>query len=194
MKHDTIQCLNCGKVFEFSGASKDEMGWHTTCPECESSFDVDIEKHLLPNGTVVKLFVCKYGIVDGNDAESSEEFEDINYYIWPLEKTYKEVWSNDYKMLHRSEFSLLNVLDKNIKFVIANRGVFDKHKCDFVSKLQHEFAGEKEVLSFNDLKNALHFDTYEKAVKVYMEQPLWVKERCMVMPFEKTDYGECYLV
>ena len=32
------------------------------------------------------------------------------------EKTYKEVWSDDYKMLHRSEFSLLNVLDKNIKF------------------------------------------------------------------------------
>ena len=134
------------------------------------------------------------GIVDGNDAESSEEFEDINYYICPLEETYKEVWSNDYKMLHRSEISLLNVSDKNIKFVIANRGVFDKHKCDFVSKLQHEFAGEKEVLSFNDLKNALHFDTYEKAAKTYMEQPLWVKEKCMIMPFEKTDYGECYLV
>lgn len=76
MKHDTIQCLNCGKVFEFTGASKDELGWYTTCPECESSFDVDIEKHLIRNGTIVKLFVCKYGIVDGNDAESSEEFEE----------------------------------------------------------------------------------------------------------------------
>lgn len=194
MKRDIVQCLNCGKIFHISSASKDEMGWHTTCPECMGSFDVDIEKYLIPNGTIVKLSISKYGVVDGNDADTSEEFDDINYYICPLEETYKEVWSNDYKMLGRSEFSLLNALSENIKFVIATKGVFDKNKYDFVSRLQHEWAGENDVLSFIDLKNALHFDTYKEAVKTYMEQPSWVHKRCVVIPFEKTSYGECYLV
>lgn len=194
MERKIVTCLNCGEVFEFTNASNDEMGWHTSCPKCEGSFDIDIEKYLIPNGTIVKYSCTKFGVIDGNDSETSEEFKNINYYVCPIEETYKAVWSNDYVMLRRDEFSLLRVSKERIKFVIANRRIFDKTKYDFVSQLQHEFAGEKEVLSFVNLNNALHFDSMEKAVKTYMEQPLWVRERCTVIPFDKTEYGECYML
>lgn len=38
-----IKCLQCGYEFEFNGASKDDLGWHTTCPKCDGSFDIDID-------------------------------------------------------------------------------------------------------------------------------------------------------
>lgn len=194
MERKIVTCLNCGEVFNLTSASNDEMGWHILCPKCEGSFDVDIEKYLIPNGTIVKYSGTKFGVIAGNNSETSEEFENINYYVCPIEETYKEVWSNDYVMLRREEISLLRVLKERIKFVIANRGIFDKTKHDFVSQLQHEFAGEKEVLSFADLNNAIHFDSMGKAVKTYMEQPLWVRKRCTVIPFDKTEYGECYML
>ena len=39
-------CLNCGHEFEFKSASKDNLGWCTTCPNCNGSFDIDIEDYL----------------------------------------------------------------------------------------------------------------------------------------------------
>ena len=45
-----LGCLNCG--YEFDGnISKDNLGWHSVCPECECSFDVDV-----PNGRIVMAF------------------------------------------------------------------------------------------------------------------------------------------
>ena len=99
-----VKCLQCGYEFELESASNDELGWHTTCPKCEGSFDINIEGHLVPNGTKVVMHDGKIGIVDGNDVENSEEFEDINYFICPLEYTHKEVWSNDYVFLLREDF------------------------------------------------------------------------------------------
>lgn len=37
-----IICPHCKHEFVLSGLSKDKLGWHTVCPGCESSFDVDI--------------------------------------------------------------------------------------------------------------------------------------------------------
>jgi hypothetical protein len=34
-------CLDCGHEFE-GAASLDFLGWHSVCPECYGSFDVDI--------------------------------------------------------------------------------------------------------------------------------------------------------
>lgn len=42
-----IKCLQCGHEFIFTGASKDELGWHTSCPKCTGSFDVDIQDCLM---------------------------------------------------------------------------------------------------------------------------------------------------
>ena len=38
-----VKCLNCGHDFELNKLYKDELGDFTVCPECEGSFDVDIE-------------------------------------------------------------------------------------------------------------------------------------------------------
>ena len=37
----TVLCLNCGDFFDFTAASYDELGWHTSCPCCKASFDVE---------------------------------------------------------------------------------------------------------------------------------------------------------
>lgn len=45
-----LQCLNCDH--EFDGTiSRDELGWHSVCPECERSFDVDV-----PEGRIIMAF------------------------------------------------------------------------------------------------------------------------------------------
>ena len=36
-----IKCLQCDHEYDGS-ISKDDLGWHGNCPECESSFDVDV--------------------------------------------------------------------------------------------------------------------------------------------------------
>lgn len=38
-----VKCLQCGHEFELQGASRDTLGWCTTCPKCGGSFDIDIE-------------------------------------------------------------------------------------------------------------------------------------------------------
>lgn len=35
-----LKCLQCEHEFDGS-ISKDELGWHSSCPECGGSFDVD---------------------------------------------------------------------------------------------------------------------------------------------------------
>ena len=36
-----LTCLNCEHEFD-GGVSLDALGWHSACPECESTFDVDV--------------------------------------------------------------------------------------------------------------------------------------------------------
>ena len=37
-----VSCLNCSHEFVLTNLYNDKLGWHTVCPDCESSFDVDI--------------------------------------------------------------------------------------------------------------------------------------------------------
>ena len=101
-----IKCWNCGNEFDGS-ISNDGLGWHSYCEECDISFDIDVEEYLVPNGTKVKFADGRIGIVDGNDEEVTEEFEDINYYVCPIEFTNEEYWSNHYIMLSRNEFEIV---------------------------------------------------------------------------------------
>lgn len=39
----TVKCMNCNTEFFLKSASCDDLGWHTTCPLCGCSFDIDIE-------------------------------------------------------------------------------------------------------------------------------------------------------
>jgi|GEM_PF-4176745 len=102
-----VCCLNCGHEFAFNSTSKDELGWGTWCYACDSSFDVDIDEHLIPNGTKVKFHDSRVGIVDGNDEANTGEFEDINYYICPMEFADMEVWSDHYVMLPASDLEII---------------------------------------------------------------------------------------
>ena len=38
-----VKCLNCGYEFEVENYNEDELGKFVICPECESSFDIDVE-------------------------------------------------------------------------------------------------------------------------------------------------------
>lgn len=40
------KCLNCGYEFILINASIDELGWHTTCPECSGSFDINTDQYI----------------------------------------------------------------------------------------------------------------------------------------------------
>ena len=53
----SINCPHCGKQIFIDSIEKDELGWHTSCPECNGSFDVDLEEigEKLPLKTVLKL-------------------------------------------------------------------------------------------------------------------------------------------
>ena len=48
-----LKCLHCGTEFEGT-ISKDDLGWHSACPSCEQSFDVDV-----PKGRILMVFTDK---------------------------------------------------------------------------------------------------------------------------------------
>ena len=58
-----IKCLHCNNKFDGT-ISYDELGWHSICPECGASFDVDV-----PEGKILMLFA-------GQDTEFDMSFED----------------------------------------------------------------------------------------------------------------------
>jgi hypothetical protein len=75
----------------------------------------DIEEHLVPMGTKVVYYSTRsnekeIGIIDGNDLETmdnDDNFEDINYYIIPLEHINDQAPSNHYVMLLREDFEII---------------------------------------------------------------------------------------
>lgn len=42
LKEMKLKCLHCEHEFDGT-ATFDELGWHSSCPKCERSFDVDID-------------------------------------------------------------------------------------------------------------------------------------------------------
>lgn len=89
-------------------SNHEELGWGSYCEECGSSFDVDIEEYLVPRGTKIKFHGDRIGIIDWNDSEDTEEFENINYCVCPIEFTNEKCWSNHYLMLLREDFEIVD--------------------------------------------------------------------------------------
>lgn len=81
-----LVCLHCGR--EFTGSiSKDNLGWHSLCPICNGSFDVDI-----PDGRIVMAF----GEYTPNPRFSDEVFETnsiISYYAFDTEEAFIQKWA-----------------------------------------------------------------------------------------------------
>ena len=75
----------------------------------------NVEELLVPQGTKI-MYGDDWtdeemiGIIDGNDLDSMDEdddFEDINYYIIPLEHIDDEAPSTYYEMLLREDFEII---------------------------------------------------------------------------------------
>lgn len=82
-----LKCLNC--EHEFDGCiSKDELGWHSICPECGCSFDVDV-----PDGKIVMAFAW-----DESERYFTDDWHDDNwiatYYAFDTEEEFVVEWKN----------------------------------------------------------------------------------------------------
>ncbi|HEY8805115.1 MAG TPA: hypothetical protein VIM42_08445 [Clostridium sp.] len=104
---NNLKCMNCGHEFQLENYSIDELGYCTTCPECDGSFDIDLDEMLVANNTKVKTSVGEIGIIWGNDAEDTEEFKNINYCFIADQFIPNEVWSNDMEWLLRKDFKIM---------------------------------------------------------------------------------------
>lgn len=81
-------CEHCGHAFEGT-ISLDELGWHTACPKCEGSFDVDV---YLPHDRIQMFFM--------DDSDPDEEFSDeyrgqavISHYTFGSVKDFIAKWN-----------------------------------------------------------------------------------------------------
>lgn len=80
-----LKCLQC--EYEFDGSiSKDELGWHSVCPECGGSFDVDV-----PDGRIIMAFAW-----DETDDYFTDDWRDNNeiatYYAFDTPEEFMKVW------------------------------------------------------------------------------------------------------
>lgn len=82
-----LNCLHCGHEFDGS-ITKDELGWHSSCPECGCSFDVDV-----PDGKIVMVFAW-----DETDEYFTNDWYDNNefatYYAFDTPEEFIEAWNN----------------------------------------------------------------------------------------------------
>jgi hypothetical protein len=80
-----LRCLNCGHEFDGS-ISKDNLGWHSSCPECECSFDVDV-----PTGRIIMAFAW-----DETDEYFTDSWMDDNefatYYAFDTPEEFMTAW------------------------------------------------------------------------------------------------------
>ncbi len=80
-----LNCLSCGHEFDGS-ISKDELGWHSVCPECECSFDVDV-----PTGRIIMAFAW-----DETDEYFTDDWLDDNefatYYAFNTPEEFMTAW------------------------------------------------------------------------------------------------------
>ena len=100
MKYCT--CPHCDTNFEFTGASKDNLGWHTACPDCGGSFDIDIEDHVVSEGTLVGLHTGMKGFVSTFTDQYATEFDEIVYLV-----TYRVGAEERATRVRRSEFDII---------------------------------------------------------------------------------------
>lgn len=84
-----LKCLNC--KHEFDGTiAYDELGWHSSCPECSSSFDVD-----LPEGSIVMAFADPDEEAENPYGNFTESIRDVcisSYYAFSSRREFLKKW------------------------------------------------------------------------------------------------------
>lgn len=103
-----LKCLCCENEFEGT-ISKDELGWHSVCDDCGSSFDVDV-----PEGRIVVAFTNP----DYDSAEPYKNFEQelpeeniCSYYAFDTPKSFLEKWR---ELVNEPDGMWYWVLDDNV--------------------------------------------------------------------------------
>ena len=77
-----LKCLNCGHDF-YGDVEYDYLGWHSSCPECLNSFDIDTEDmievfgHMYKNTDRVEQF--SFDCINDNNVPAKEIIETIYY-------------------------------------------------------------------------------------------------------------------
>lgn len=117
-----LKCLHCEHEFDGS-ITKDELGWHSSCPECECSFDVDV-----PVGIIVMAFAW-----DETDEYFTDDWYDDNvfvtYYAFNTSEEFMKAWE---KMVDNPDGMWYWVLD-NGKLICSgacdpyDKEIFEKY-------------------------------------------------------------------
>jgi hypothetical protein len=87
-----LKCLHCDHKFDGT-ISYDKLGWHSSCPECDASFDVDV-----PEGRIVMAFAF-----DETDEYFTDNWYDDNefiaYYAFNTPEEFMAAWEkmHDYE-------------------------------------------------------------------------------------------------
>lgn len=99
-----LKCLHCEYEFDDS-ISKDELGWHSSCPKCGDSFDVDV-----PDGRIVMAFAW-----DETDEYFTDDWRDDNafatYYAFNTPEEFITAWR---KMVDNPDGMWYWVLDDGV--------------------------------------------------------------------------------
>lgn len=90
-----LKCLHCENKFD-GNISYDELGWHSVCPECGGSFDVDV-----PDGKIVMAFTDP---VDDDEENCYKYFTDDftgecvhTYYAFDTVEEFIKKWLEIYE-------------------------------------------------------------------------------------------------
>lgn len=112
-----LKCLCCENEFEGT-ISKDEMGWHSVCVDCGSSFDVDV-----PEGRIVVAFANP----DYDAAEPYKVFEQerpeeniCSYYVFATPQEFINKW---YEMVEDPDGMWYWVIDNEFEYANGEKGV-----------------------------------------------------------------------
>lgn len=84
-----LKCMQCGHEFEGS-ISRDALGWHSICPKCGGSFDVDV-----PKGKIIIAFTNPDYTKDNpyeNFEQALPEHDICSYYAFASRKDFLEKW------------------------------------------------------------------------------------------------------
>ena len=80
-----LKCSTCG--IEFDGCiSKDELGWHSKCSNCESYFDVEV-----PKGKIIMAFAWDESRESFTDNWCDDNLIDT-YYAFDTVSEFIEAW------------------------------------------------------------------------------------------------------
>ncbi len=111
-----LKCLCCDHEFEGT-ISKDELGWHSVCEDCGSSFDVDV-----PEGRIVVAFTNP----DYDSAEPYKNFEQDRpienicaYYAFAAPDEFINKW---YEMVENPAGMWYWVIDTEFEYANGEKG------------------------------------------------------------------------